>query len=312
MLEAPRTMVDMDVLATGLHFPEGPVVLEDGSIAVAELRAGQVSRVGLDGSRTVLVKTGGGPNGLAWGPNHTLFICNNGGSRYVEGSIAAAGAAEGYEGGSIQTFDPRTGVLRTLYRECDGHRLSSPNDLVFDRDGGFYFSDIGKKMPRSRNYGAIYYAKADGSHITEIARPVVTPNGVGLSSDEKVLYFAETETGRLWAFDIDEPGQVKKLPYPSPHGARFVAGLQTFTRFDSMAIDQDGNICVGTLGKGCITVIAPDGEIVREVYLPDPYVTNLCFGGEDGKSAYVTLSSTGRLVRIDWPVAGHSLNFAPN
>lgn len=81
----------------------------------------------------------------------------------------------------------------------------------------------------------VYYAKADGSAITEVAFPVVTPNGVGLSLDETTLYVAETEAARLWAFDIVEPGIVRKEKWPSPHGGRLVAGVGGYQPFDSGA-----------------------------------------------------------------------------
>lgn len=304
-------MSNVTVLASNLQFPEGPVVLEDGSIAVTELRSGQIRRIGLDGQVTLLADMGGSPNGMAWGPNGLLYVCNNGGGKYVPGRIASLGPAEDYSGGSIQTLDPRTGAVATLYRECEGRRLSAPNDLVFDRHGGFYFTDMGKKFEHYRDHGAIYYAMADGSSIKRLAYPVITPNGIALNADETVLYFVETETGRLWAYDIVSPGEVTKLPFPSPQGARFVCGLSAFARYDSLAIDSEGNVCIGTLGDGAITVISPDKGLIRQIPLPDPYVTNLCFGGEDSRAAYITLSESGQLVTMEWPVPGLPLNYQP-
>ena len=157
--------------------------------------------------------------------------------------------------------------------------LKGPNDLVFDRHGGFYFSDLGKVRAREMDRGAVYYAKADGSSITEVAFPMVTPNGVGLSPDEKTLYVAETEPARLWAFDIVEPGVVRKEPWPSPHGGRLVAGVGGYQRFDSLALDAEGRICVATLINGGITVISPDGRHIEHHPMPDPMTTNICFGG---------------------------------
>ena len=88
--------------------------------------------------------------------------------------------------------------------------LKGPNDLVFDAHGGFYFTDLGKRRPRDMDVGAVYYAKADGSFITEVAYPMVTPNGIGLSPDGNTLYVAETEAARLWAFPIEAPGMVRR------------------------------------------------------------------------------------------------------
>src|SRR5712691_9680777 len=131
-----------------------------------------------------------------------------------------------------------------------------------------------------------------------------------LVPDGTILYVAETEAARLWAFPIEEPGVVRKEPWPSPHGGRLVAGMGGYQRFDSLAVQEDGRICVATLVNGGITVISPDGRHTEHHPMPDPMTTNICFGGPDMKTAYITLSWTGRLVAVDWPVAGLRLNHA--
>jgi gluconolactonase len=138
---------------------------------------------------------------------------------------------------------------------------------------------------------------------------MLTPNGVGLSPDEKTVYVADTESSRLFAFDIISPGAVRKDPFPAPFGGRLVCGLPGFQRFDSLAVAASGNICVATLVAGCITVIAPSGEVVRQVKTPDVYPTNICFGGPDLRTAYITLSASGRLGAMQWPEPGLRLNF---
>lgn len=298
------------ILAEKLAFPEGPVAVSDGTVILTEIAGGRVSRVTADGAASVLSATGGGPNGLAFGPDGALYCCNNGGSRYVPGHFMGVGPADDYEGGSIQRIDPRTGETRTLYASCNGHRLSAPNDLVFDKQGGFYFTDLGKRYARTRDHGGLYYALPDGSRIAEIAFPIVSANGVGLSPDERTVYVADTEAARLWAFDIEAPGVLRKQAFPSPHGGRLVAGLPGFARFDSLAVQENGHICVATLVAGCITVIAPDGHIVEQVRMPDTHPTNICFGGNDRRTAYISLSETGRLGAMAWPEAGLALNFA--
>jgi gluconolactonase len=211
--------------------------------------------------------------------------------------------------GSIQRVDPNTGAVTVLYDHCGAHKINGPNDIVFDAHGGFYFTDLGKTRARDRDQGFIYYALADGSKIVEVAHSALTPNGIALSPDGTVLYVAETEACRLWAFDIVEPGVAKKQGWPSPHGGRLVAGLPGFQRFDSLAVDATGNICVATLITGCISAIAPDGRLIRQVPMGDPVTTNICFGGPDLRTAYITLSGTGQLVAMDWPEAGLRLNY---
>ena len=218
--------------------------------------------------------------------------------------LRPAGVPSDYAGGRIERVDPKTGAVSVLYDRCGAHRLVGPNDLVFDGQGGFYFTDLGKARARDRDWGGVYYALADGSKIVEVAHPILTPNGIGLSPDGRVLYVAETETARLWAFDIVAPGVVKKAPFPSPHGGRIVAGLGGFQRFDSLAVDAAGNVCVATLVNGSVSVIAPDGRLLRQVPMPDMFCTNICFGGPDLRTAYMTLSGTGKLVAMDWPEPG--------
>ena len=83
-----------------------------------------------------------------------------------------------------------------------------------------------------------------------------------------------------------------------------------YQRFDSLAVDAFGNICVATLIHGGITVVSPDGSHCSHVPLPDLMTTNICFGGKDRRTAYVTLSGTGKLIAIDdWPVPGLELNY---
>ena len=155
----------------------------------------------------------------------------------------------------------------------------------------------------------MYYAKADGSGITEVVHPILTPNGIGLSPDGKSLYVAETETARLWAFDVKAPGVLAKAPFPSPHGGRLLAGLGGFQRFDSLAVDAAGNICVATLVNGSVSVIAPSGGLILQVPMPDLFCTNICFGGADLRTAYMTLSGTGQLVSMPWEGPGLRLAY---
>ena len=303
----------LSIMATGLRFPEGPVAYPDGSVVLVEIERGTITRVRADGRSEIVANPGGGPNGLAVGPDGALYCCNNGGFVWLEadGHLRPVGTPPDYAGGRIERIDPATGTVTVLYTHAGGHAVRGPNDIVFDRHGGFYFTDLGKGRPRDRDLGGVYYARPDGSHIAEIAHPVLTPNGIGLSPDESVVYFAETETSRLWALDLDAPGVVRKQPWPSPHGARLICGLPGFQRFDSLAVTAEGNICVATLMTGCVTEIAPDGRVVRIVAMPERYPTNICFGGADMRTAFITLSGTGKLATVQWPTPGLRLNFQP-
>ena len=159
--------------------------------------------------------------------------------------------------------------------------------------------------------GGVYYAQADGSSIIEVAYPLVTPNGIGLSPDGRhALRRRDRGGAALGVRHRRRPAWSRSEPWPSPHGGRLVAGLGGYQRFDSLAVDAAGNICVATLINGGITVISPGRPACRAHPDARPVTTNICFGGPDLRTAYVTLSCTGRLVAVDWPTPGLKLNQA--
>jgi len=231
-------MAEVRVMATELRFPEGPVAMADGSVILGEIAGGTVTRVAPDGTKSTVSATGGGPNGLARGPDGALYLCNNGGAEYTAGSFLATGPAKNYQCGYIQRIDPRTGEMRVLYSQCDGHKLSAPNDIVFDRQGGFYFTDLGKRRGRDRDHGGLYYALPDGSKIVELVHPMLSPNGVGLSPDEKTLYVADTESSRLFAFDIVSPGVLRKEPFPAPYTGVWTAWFSALRQPRRRGLEQ--------------------------------------------------------------------------
>jgi gluconolactonase len=306
-------MTQFRTITDGLRFPEGPIAMPDGSVVLVEIERGTLTRVLPDGTKEVIAETGGGPNGAAIGPDGACYICNNGGFKWsydtASGGMRPIGQADDYVTGRIERVDMETGKVERLYDNCDGNRLSGPNDIVFDRKGNMWFTDLGKARERDLDRGAIYWAKPDGCEIKEVIQPFTTPNGIGLSPDEKTLYVAETEGGRLFAFDIVGDGEVKLLPYPeSLNGGRYITSDTGMRRYDSLAVEAGGNVCVATLFTGGITVASPGGGTVEFVETGDSYTTNICFGGENLQKAYITLSWQGLLVECDWPRAGLPLN----
>ena len=301
-----------ETLASGLRFPEGPVAMPDGSVILVEIAAGRITRVRPDGSTETVAEPGGGPNGLAIGPDGKLYCCNNGGFNYIDhpaGLLIPHGQADAYSGGRIERIDLATGAVEVLYKDGDfGCVLRGPNDIVFDAHGGFWFTDHGKNRPRERDITGIFYATADGSHLEEVVFPSENPNGIGLSPDGKRLYAAETYTCRLMAFDVTTPGKVDQtaslggpgIPLYRPPGYKF---------FDSLGVEACGNICVATIGESGISVISPAGALIEFIATPDPFTTNICWGGPDLRAAYITLSGTGRLISMEWPRPGLALAY---
>jgi gluconolactonase len=309
-------MAEVRVLAEGLEFPEGPVVLPDGSVAVCEIKGKRISRVDGDGNKEVIAETGGGPNGAQLGPDGKLYVCNNGAAfGFVDmgGLTVTHQPPSDHEGGRIERVDLQTGEVEVLYSEVAGHPLIAPNDLVFDGHGGFWFTDYGIEYERSSDRTFLCYAKADGSEIREVMGAVDHPNGIGLSPDGTRLYVSETLTAAIWSWTVTGPGQIAD-PLPLlPHGGSPVARVAGFCALDSLAVDGEGNVNVATILRGGITIVRPGdepaaGEEIDFVSSGDPWTTNIAFGGDDLRTAYITGSGTGKLYMAEgWPYPGLKL-----
>lgn len=304
-------MPDFETVTDGLRFPEGPVAMADGSVILTEIALGRITRVWPDGRKETVAEPGGGPNGLAVGPDGKLYCCNNGGFEYREtnGYLAPIGIASDYSGGRIERIDLATGKVEILYKSGDfGCTLRGPNDIVFDAHGGFWFTDHGKVdyAKRCHDIVGIFYARADGSFLEEVIFPSQNPNGVGLSPDGKRLYAAETYTCRLMSFNVIAPGKVDDAAGPGGPGIP-VYRPAGYKFFDSLGMEANGNICVATIGESGISVISPEGNLVEFVATDDIFTTNICFGGADMMDAWITLSGSGRLVKTRWNRPGLKL-----
>lgn len=290
------------VVAEGLRFPEGPVALPDGSLLVVEIAGGALTRVRPDGVPEVVAELGGGPNGAAVTDDGRVVVCNSGGWVYERRGELTWPVGQSADDGWIDLVDLATGGHQVLHRAAGDVPLRSPNDVVLDGHGGFWFTDLGVRSPRHLDWTGVFYATLDGERCEEVIHPVLTPNGIGLSADGTSLFVAETFTGRLWSFDVVAPGRVAPGSGFAPHGGRLVLGADGYRLFDSLAVAPNGDVCVATLFESGITIARPSGGEVGFVPLPDPYTTNLCFAAPD--RVVVTQSSSGRLVELPWPPPG--------
>jgi gluconolactonase len=284
-------------VTSGLRFPEGPIALLDGAVLVVEIAGGALTRVEPDGEKHVVAECGGGPNGAAFGPDGAVYVCNDGGlaCKTEDGITFPYGRLPGNDGGTLQRVDLADGSVDNLYTHCDGERIGGLNDIVFDVRGWCYFVDTMQ--------GRLYYANPDGSEIICAASELALPNGMGLSPDGDRLYVSETYTGRVVAWDVLGDGTL--VPRGMIHQAQGHG-------WDGLAIDGAGNVCIANLQQSGVTILSPDGGVRGEVTVPlhDPYVTNVCFGGTDGTTAFICSSGRGRLYATEWPFPGLRLNYA--
>lgn len=328
-------MPDVRIVAKGLRFPEGPVALDDGSVLLVEVERQTLTRVMPDGRVDVVAWLGGGPNGVAIGPDGHAYVCNNGGSlswRQAGDLLLPGPCPETWRGGSIQRVDLKTGAVSVLYTESSSGPLRGPNDLVFDSSGGFWFTDFGVVQGRQMDLSSVHYARIDGSSCQEVIFPLQRANGIALAPDESRLYVAETYAARVWQWELAGPGLLQppadhqaahraysiEMGTPGvaatdrpigPRGAVLLAGLGGLQLLDSMAVDSQGWVCVATFMNGGITAMPPDRSGTVHVEMPDPLPTNICFGGPGMRTAFITLAATGRLAAMTWPRPGHRLAF---
>ena len=289
------------VIATGLEFPEGPVCERDGTVYFVEIGGGRVQKIAPDGTLSVAARLGGGPNGLAKGPDGALYITNNGG--FAWHNSLPIGPAPDYETGRIERVD-KNGNVQRLYTSCDGQPLSAPNDLVFDAEGNFYFTDPVHRNPQVREIpgqptkrrASVYYATPDGKRIRRVATDLQHANGIGLTPDGKTLLVAETFAGSLCRFPIHAPGELgERQPFGTLPDGHFP---------DGFCLDEEGYVLVcGVLGGG-ISVFDPTGKRVEVIPCADKAVTNIAFGGPNWMTLYITESGLGRVVTRDWPRRG--------
>ena len=166
-----RFNLETSILTDDLLFPEGPIYLNDGSILLVEIARGTLTKIYQNGEKEIVSNLGEGPNGAAIGPDGFCYICNNGGFDWEVSSDKKKrrpiAQAKNYKSGKIQKVNLNTGEFETLYSECNGLPLNGPNDIVFDKKGNFWFTDLGKVRERTMDRGSVYWAKPDGSEIKD-------------------------------------------------------------------------------------------------------------------------------------------------
>ncbi len=278
------------VIAEGLRFPEGPAFDRSGNLYVVEIQGGQVSRVSPDGKLSVFAHTGGGPNGAAFGPDRNLYVCNNGG-------FPQPGRER--ERGRVERISP-SGEVSVFLDQIDGQPLASPNDLCFDAQGNVYFTDPvwGANLDDAPP-GSVCFTDLRGN-ARRLHTGLKFPNGIGVTPDGSRLIVCESLTSKLHVFEIREPGRVGP--------PREFADLGRGVIPDGFAFDEAGRVLCAGFRSGKLHVFpAEGGAPVAAIELEDPQVTNLCFGGPERRTIYVTESGRGRVVALEWERPGHRL-----
>ncbi len=244
---------------------EGPACDAAGDVyAVNFERQGTIGRVAPDGRAEVFVvlPEGSVGNGIRFDKSGVMYVAD-------------------YTGHNILAVDPETKVVRVFAHEP---AMNQPNDLAMAPDGTLYASD----PAWSAGTGQVWRIDREG-RVSRAAADMGTTNGIEVSPDGRTLYVNESVQRKVWAFDIVAEGGLA--------GKRLIATFPDFGS-DGMRSDADGNLFITRHGKGTVIKMTPGGEILREIDVLGKNPSNLCFGGPDGRTVYVTEVEHRRLVRF--------------
>lgn len=249
---------------------EGPCCDAAGNLFVVNLKKdGDIARIAPGGKPEVFVNLPGKSvgNGIVFNRKGEMFVAD-------------------YVGHNILKIDPKTKEI-SVFAHDDG--MNQPNDVAQGPDGTLYASDPNW----AKSTGQLWRIGTDGK-ITRIAADMGTTNGIEVSPDGKTLYVNESAQRNIWSFPIQADGTLgekKLIKKFDDHG------------FDGMRCDVDGNLYITRYGKGTVIKMTPTGEILKEIDVLGKQPSNICFGGPDGRTAYVTEVEHCRMVtfRVDQP-----------
>jgi gluconolactonase len=260
--------------ATIDSFLEGPV-WADGQLWVTDIPYGRIFRVSMQGDWELVAEYDGEPNGM---------------KRLVSGDFLITD----YRNGLVR-LDAKSGTVTPFLERRNSERFRGVNDLTFDSQGNLYFTDQGQTGLHDPT-GRVYRLTPDGK-LDVLLDNAPSPNGVVLSPDEKVLFVAMTRGNSVWRVPLQADGSVSKVG-------------QFFTSYgpsgpDGLAMRSDGHLLVANPGLGYVWVLNHRAEPVEVIRSPDgTSLTNLCFGGTEGTTLFMTESTTGTILCADMSVGG--------
>lgn len=272
----------INVLLSGLAFPEGPAFAPDGSLWLVELK--NESLIRLAGGAMTRYHVGGAPNGIAIDANGLIWFCDA-------------------DQNAIRQFDPVTEQTVAVAHEVDGDTLDKPNDLAFDRLGNLVFTCPGNSRQEPTGYVCV---RTPDGQVRKIADGLFFPNGLAFSLEGRRLIIAETYRHRLWKGDWD----AQTADWTNVQVWATVEGPNGPGGPDGMAFDEEGNVFIAVYGTGAIHIIDPAGQVFSRINVPGRNPTNCAFDPSGQLGLVITEAEQGQL--LAYQLSTNSLYYKPS
>lgn len=250
-------------VSSDFSFTEGPASDAAGNVYFTDQPNDKIMKWATDGTLTVFMEGAGRSNGLYFDRDGNLISCAD-----LENQL--------------WSIDPNKSVT-VLVRDFEGKKLNGPNDVWVHPKGGIYFTDpfykreYWTRTEKEIEEENVYYLSPDRKTLSVAAKNFVRPNGLIGTADGKTLYVADINDSKTYAFTINADGSLSDRRLFTEMGS------------DGMTIDSKGNVYL--TGRG-ITVFNPKGEQIEHIAIDEPWTANLCFGGRDLKTLFITASKS--------------------
>jgi len=285
---------------TSLAFTEGPAVDAEGNVYFSDIENNRIMRLGADGVRSVFREPSGRTNGQTFDRHGRLYHC--------EGNEFGPGGAR-----RVTRTDLKTGEYEVLTDSFESVRYNSPNDICVDRQDRVYFTDpcYGDRSQMEMDIEGVYRIDPDGTVVRILQQPdIQRPNGLAVTQDSRTLYVVDScpvvgGNRKIWGFDLSESGE--------PTNQREVFDFAPGRGGDGMRLDMEGNLYVAAglmsprgdhetrdVPPG-IYIISPAGELLGRIPIHEDVLTNLAFGGPDGRTLYITAGKSLLTTRVSVP-----------
>ena len=250
----------LQLLSDGFRFTEGPTCDAQGNVLFTDQPNDRILKWSVEGKLTTFMQPCGRSNGLCFDAKGNLWACAD-------------------EKNELWCIAP-DGKIDVVVKDYDGKLLNGPNDLWISPQGAVYFTDPFYKRPwwnrgPSEQGKAVYYLAPDHKQLTRVADDLTQPNGIIGTPDGKTLYVADIGAKKTYAYNIQPDGTLA--------GKRLFCSMGS----DGMTIDNKGNIYL--TGKG-VSVFAADGKQIEQIDVPGGWTANVCFGGADRQTLFITAS----------------------